>query len=146
MLQCYREILEKFAPVEPLWFSEHGVPRWVEFKPWEVDDIYATEVCLALICCQNCAKEFKVAFSIDQWEVEMRGHPSLSADIDKRILHYGDVPNVNCCGVGHTMNSVMVRILEYWERDWKRAMQRMGPCHNGFYRDTRREVEFTQGD
>ena len=34
-------------------------------------------------------------------------------------VHYGDPPNVGCCGAGPVMNSVMHRILEYWSRDYE---------------------------
>lgn len=40
-------------------------------------------------------------------------------------LHYGDPPNIHCCAAGPTMNSIPIRVLEYWSRenpllDWQR--------------------------
>lgn len=62
MLHDYYDI-RKRIDAEPKWWDEHGVPRYDEFCPGELADIYAEEAALVLITCQSCAHEFQVAFS-----------------------------------------------------------------------------------
>jgi hypothetical protein len=58
----YQDIRSRIAE-EPKWFDEHAVPRFNNFEPSEIANIYAEECALVLIKCQNCDHEFKVAFS-----------------------------------------------------------------------------------
>lgn len=51
---------------------------------------------------------------------------TLAASIRNKAIHFGDPPNIECCPAGPTMNSVPLRVVEYWERpirDWKRNQQ-----------------------
>jgi len=114
VLNCYHEILETMG--EPKWWDEHGVPRYVDFTPQETANIYASHVVLALITCQSCGHEFRVAFSQGDYEI-MESARTLASYIQDRELHYGDPPNNNCCLAGPTMNSVPQRVLEYWSQD-----------------------------
>lgn len=116
-------------PEPPLWFDENAVPRYDAFRPRDVADIYAKEVALVLIACQNCKQEFKVAFSynaMDEVRAIAGGHKriSLADSIRRGWIHYGDPPNVECCGAGPTMNSDPICVLEYWHKDnafeWQR--------------------------
>jgi len=110
----YREILEVMGA--PKWWNEHGSPRYVDFAPNESANIYAVEVVLALITCQSCGHEFHVCFSQGQYEM-MESARSLASYIKDHDLHYGDPPNADCCLAGPTMNSVPMRVLEFWSRE-----------------------------
>jgi hypothetical protein len=110
MYPDYKDIRSRINE-EPSWFDENGVPRYGEFRPRHSASIYISEIALAEISCQGCAKKFRVAFSA----VNVRDRNVADA-IRTKLLHYGDPPNVECCGSGPTMNSNPLRILEYWKR------------------------------
>lgn len=115
--------------VPPKWWDEHAVPRYCDFSPDNLANIYAEECCLLLICCQQCGTEFKVAMSIDPMEKYanidkskpdqipfMETYDWLAEEIRSNEIHYGDPPNIDCCGAGPTMNSVPKRVIEYWRK------------------------------
>ncbi|PWE49178.1 hypothetical protein DEM26_15110 [Thioclava sp. NG1] len=117
----YKDILSRIA-TPPDWFDENAVPRWGRFLPFSVANFYAKETALAEIRCQACQRIFQVAFS----ELNMQPprlkkelgeeHARLAEVIEAKLLHYGDPPNIDCCSSGPTMNSVPLRVLEYWHR------------------------------
>lgn len=116
-------------PTPPLWFDENAVPRYSDFAPRELSNIYADEGALVEIACQSCQMRFKVAFSrstMDDIRARMAGfEPKPLADLIKEnTIHYGDPPNVGCCPAGPTMNSDPLHVLEYWQRgddfEWRR--------------------------
>lgn len=116
----YHEILAAFSPREPLWFDESAVPRFVPFTPRETANIYAYEAMLQEVACQNCGRRFSVALS----------RCSMSDARARRLVswleappHYGDPPNVACCGAGPSMNVELIRVVEHWKKrgfDWHR--------------------------
>ena len=119
---------------EPTWWDEYAVPRYGPFTPDDGADIYAREIALVLIRCQNCGAPFKVAFSWNAYRlnyervegVDHEGQPlfrmapalSLSERIPEGRIHYGDPPNAGCCAAGPTMNCEDERVLEFWRKDW----------------------------
>ena len=115
-------------PEPPKWFDESAVPRYVDFAPGQLSNIYAREGALVEVACQACAQRFKVAFSrctMDDVKAKMFGHPktTLATVIKDKTIHYGDPPNIRCCPAGPTMNSEPLRVLEYWRKDkfdWQR--------------------------
>jgi hypothetical protein len=114
--QYYEDILSRIAE-EPVWFDEYGVPRYCEFAPTKVANIYSHETALAEVTCQVCKRSFYVAFSKYNWP-----SGTIADAIRSRALHYGDPPNVRCCGNMH-MNSEPRRVVEYWRldgREWRR--------------------------
>lgn len=118
----YADILSRI-PEPPTWWDENAVPRWCEFHPDEVANIYATEVALVLIRCQACQTPFKVAFSSSSSWVMLGREKHLSEILTD--LHYGDPPNNRCCAAGPTMNSEPVRVMQFWSkrndaREWQR--------------------------
>jgi len=113
MNQFYDDILSRITE-PPKWWDEQAVPRFDDFSPDQVNNAYADEVVFFLIGCQQCRREFKVTVSANSLDVGEREH--LLTQIRNGSLHYGDPPNVNCCSAGPTMNSVPLRVLEYWRR------------------------------
>ena len=111
MLADYRDIRSKLGT--PAWFDEHGVPRYCEFRPTNLANIYATEAVLFLVGCQVCGKGFLVAMS--------GAFPAISDLIGNNALDYGDPPNVGCGNA--SMSSVPQSVLQYWSRpqmgDWR---------------------------
>lgn len=129
MNRRYKDIIDRI-PEGPRWFDEHAVPRYNDFSPSEIANIYASECCLLLIECQGCRREFKVAMSWDRMtdiDADMvPGTLELSRLIKNRGLHYGDPPNVDCCMAGPTMNSVPIRVLEFYKLErytWVRCSE-----------------------
>lgn len=110
----YSDIVSRIKE-EPKWYDENAVPRYSDFGPDEVADIYADEVALVLIKCQGCKTEFRVAFSRSVMDI-VRGskRTTIAEAIQAKELHYGDPPNAGCCASGPTMNSEPHRVLEYW--------------------------------
>lgn len=111
----YRDITDKLG--QPLWWDEYAVPRYCEFNPNEVADIYASEVCLLEIGCQNCGQGFKVAMSWSYMDRVIRDSRSLSELIAINAIHYGDPPNNGCCPAGPTMNSIPIQVIEFWQKN-----------------------------
>lgn len=116
----YSDILDRLGP--PLWWDEHGAPRYDPFDPYWCK-VYARAVALLEVECQRCGRRFKVAVSIedsDLWDwKKYRGsedyHPTLQ---DANAFHYGDPPRHGFneeCLAGDTMSSIPIRVLEFWE-------------------------------
>lgn len=110
----YNDIRSRIAE-PPAWFDEHAVPRYGDFTPRDGANIYAEQVALVLISCQQCETQFKVCFSWNKFD-EMRGCPPLWESIKDGSLHFGDPPNIQCCSGGNTMNCNDLQVLEAWER------------------------------
>jgi hypothetical protein len=121
----YRDILDRIDE-RPKWFDDVSVPRFIEFSPDRLANIYSKEAALAEVSCENCGHVFHVALSDsfgDKWT-------SLSDSIRLGWVRYGDPPNIQCCDEGLSMGTVMRRILEYWRRDgfgWRRDSTFEGP-------------------
>ena len=109
------EDLHALTSDPPSWYDENGVPRYAEFAPKLVANIYADEAALLEIECQACGAKFMVALSWDMRDLE-------------REFEYGDPPNLGCCSAGPTMNSVPLRVHEFWRREsygeWKRISEK----------------------
>ena len=112
MHQHYEDILNRIAEL-PTWFDDGGVPRFAKFSPQCLGNIHASGAALAEVSCQGCGRVFQVALT----EAFASNGFSLGDEIRLARVHYGDPPNVWCCGSGPSMNSVMHRVLEYWFRD-----------------------------
>jgi hypothetical protein len=118
MYNHYRDILERIDE-PPKWFDEFGVPRYVAFSPEHLANFSAAEAALAEISCQSCGRRFRVALT-DAFPAKGL---ALSDEIRLRRIHYGDPPNLDCCGSGPTMNSVMHEVIEYWFRNYELSLQ-----------------------
>lgn len=105
----------------PKWWDENAVPRYCDFAPDQASNIYARQVVLMEIACQSCDKRFLVCMSDDNMTL-VRGQMTTFEAIEKDAIHYGDPPNTDCC-VGTTMNSIPLRIVEAWSKDWKKLFE-----------------------
>ncbi len=126
MLQSYDDIKSKINE-KPKWYDEKGVPRYCEFHPDRVNNIYAREVILLWIECQNCSQKFKVAMSQGTMQIH-----KFNSFKDKDYIHYGDPPRHND-NIGETMNCIDLEILEYWEQgdlEWERRERYEGKLDN----------------
>jgi len=115
----------------PLWYDQNGVPRYDKFHPDMASNIYAKQVILMEICCQNCGESFYVEMNWLDWGDRPSFKELLERFFMKRkednaeercYIHYGDPPRHDC--IGDTMNSEPIRILEFWHRpdgNWKRV-------------------------
>lgn len=106
---------------KPLWFDENAVPRYEPFNCRDRANIYAKEVTLLEIACQNCGHRFDVCMT-NNWN-----GPTLRQQIEDGLIHYGDPPNVQCCMAGPTMNCLDLRVIEYWHNpkifEWIRVTE-----------------------
>lgn len=120
MKQNYEDIRSRITE-PPRWYDEAGVPRYVDFSPGRVNNIYAEEVALIEIACQNCDQRFIVAISQDSYSLIMRPQKLSQGE----EITYGDPPNIGCCPTGPTMSSNTIKTLEIWRRgegfDWGRV-------------------------
>lgn len=116
MLDAYRDIRERIDE-EPRWYDRHGVPRYCEFAPEHCSNVYASEVLLMDVACQDCGRRFLVEFTWEGWG----GYASLSAQLAQGSLpHYGDPPRHDHhedCVAGDTMNVTGPRVVGLWCRD-----------------------------
>ena len=115
MFANYNDIRSRLGT--PLWFDEYAVPRYCEFHPNALADIYTDEAALFSVACQVCNLEFIVAASAH--------HPVIEQSIRGRELSFGDPPNTGCSNAH--MSSMPGRVLQYWRRKdytigWERDM------------------------
>lgn len=102
---------------EPLWWDANGTPRFVEFRPDLCPHIYATQVALVRISCQECGRTFGVEMHVGMLNIgDQRGEP--------KQWHYGDPPRHGDCWAGETMNCWDLEVLQVWEKgkyaEWHR--------------------------
>lgn len=116
MHNYYEDIRQAVGDKEPLWYDEHGVPRYAAFHPRLCADIYAREAALLIVKCQSCGKAFLVADSWGSFD-QMRGLKPLSERIAADEWEYGDPPNARCCPAGPTMNSIPHSCAQFWRRE-----------------------------
>ena len=132
----YDDITSRIAEPPSFW-QKGGVPRWGGFTPDASPSIYADEVALAEIACQSCGTRFHVCFHQDRHE--RRG--AMREAILDRSLHYGDPPNTGCCLGGASMNSVPLRVLEYWHRSHEEFVVDGQVYNYAAYAEWRREAD-----
>lgn len=129
MHNSYTDITRLIAQ-QPKWHDEHAVPRYCDFHPNQLANIYAAEAALALITCQACQTAFHVAVSETNalhlmWDPKTKEKTALLSDlIAAQTLTYGDPPNTQCGDAGPSMSSVPVCVLEYWFKPYIRAQNR----------------------
>lgn len=119
----YGDITERLGP--PLWWDDHGAPRYAPFHPFYCD-VYAHTVALMEIKCQQCGQRFIVAVSADDL-TRHRFENLYPTPQDEGPFDYGDPPrhgDFENCPAGDTMSSIPIRILEFWEVNENHMWQR----------------------
>jgi len=119
--------IKKRIKETPKWYDFYGVPRYDEFSPKRASNIYAHEVILMEVECQGCKNRFLVEMNWNETDKILYNRESLRERILNKTIHYGDPPRHDEveCWAGETMNSIPIRIVEYWiwdkdEFKWKR--------------------------
>lgn len=134
-MNCAYEDIRSRITDPILWWDEQGVPRYEEFHPRRIANIYAKEATLLQIECQGCHREFRVCVSsslIDEIARHQKQKTVYLYELIKdKTIHYGDPPNIYCCAAGPMMNCIDRRVLEYWKNDREQ----------GWLRDPQFEVE-----
>ena len=129
MLTDYRDIIEKIG--EPIWYDEHGVPRYCVFEPKQCG-VYITAAVLLAIECQSCGERSHVAtvwnntfpFMEQLRHAHEKGESNWNIGFQDKVPlehapSYGDPPRHNCSGGGDTMSSDTISIIELWvQEDW----------------------------
>lgn len=118
---------------EPAWYDDNGTPRYGEFHPTLLPNIYAQQAVLLEIGCQGCALIFRVAIGqgllerINRTDIE-KPYPTLEDLVRTGSIHYGDPPShVETDHAGSTMNCIDRKVLQFWKRgegndpDWYRV-------------------------
>lgn len=149
MLPSYDDIRSRLG--DPVWFDDHGVPRYEPFEP-DMLGVYDTYAALLTIGCQGCNREFQVGIgravtdAVERAPVDEVADwwpPTLPNDVDGRpwgwSWHYGDPPRHGC--IGDTMNSVPVAVVEFWRRDKEGSEGRLMATE--WRRDENHEIEWT---
>jgi hypothetical protein len=121
MYNYLHDIIDKLG--EPLWWDGgDAIPRYCEFLPNELNDIYARECALILTQCQNCGHIFNIAISWD----DMSNGKSLSEKLKNGfVIGFADPPNIKCCGAGSSMTSDKIKVLEFWKQNKKFEWERI---------------------
>jgi len=139
MFPAYRDILDlaEAAGATPVWFDEHGVPRFRPFHP----DLLGVYDCFALLAKLRCADRYCGAEilvgagwpRIDLSAVIAGADDAAVRNIEQLVAGFsvGDPPRHNCPGAGETMVCDLVSIIEVWEQpgvsDWVRRTDLEGP-------------------
>lgn len=117
----FTDITDKLGT--PEWYDIYGYPRYCRFHPSVTHDIYSIMTSLIEIRCQECFCTFEVVMSYGQINlIKLDGSHLHAKDIlptkDNMHVywHYGDPPFHDC--IGDTMNSEIVKILEFWTRNY----------------------------
>lgn len=144
MLPDYSDIRRRLG--EPLWFDDHGVPRYDEFHP-NMCDVYADYVALLEIECVGCKQHFLVSAALSKGKHYMRqALENIPAEQVREIVlpsaessgdfDFGDAPRHStqwiCIGEVASCNIVAVR--EFWRRDLEDVLDwQRDPGHEFVY-------------
>ena len=119
MHASYSDITSRIKE-SPTWHDSNGVPRYGEFAPDNSPNIYADQVVLLRIRCQDCGRPMKVELNSCSMDL-VRGHSKLRERVTEQTIHYGDPPTHDnnygeWCAAGATMNCEDISVLQVWLR------------------------------
>jgi hypothetical protein len=132
MFHHYADIISRIAE-PPRWYDEQGVPRYCDFAPFVIANIYANECVLLEIECSGCgqiiiaALDDKGANEAAWIPHQPMPHHKIADLIRSGELNCGDPPNVDCCRAGPSQNPVIRRVIEYWSRYQDSYFERGSP-------------------
>jgi hypothetical protein len=121
MFHYYEDIISRIAE-PPRWYDDQGVPRYCDFAPYEIANIYADECVLLEIMCSGCDRIIIAALddrgANEAISVPHRDNPrrKIADLIRSHELFFGDPPNVDCCRGGPSTTAKTLRVIEYWAR------------------------------
>jgi hypothetical protein len=116
MHRSYKDITDVAG--EPLWWDDHGVPRYCEFAINELG-VYIKVAVFAEIQCQDCAQRFNVGVGWSPYDF-------LPDPLDIPMLfpfRYGDPPNHGC--IGDTMGTETLAVMGAWKQNKDFAWEAM---------------------
>lgn len=124
MKASYLDIKNKIN-AEPIWYDENGVPRYDKFSPELSPNIYADEIILLEIACQDCKQRFLVEMNWDKmrkifdrhlesFSTRVQQHLKNNKEFNHSLIHYGDPP-IHFC-VGDTENCYDLHIVEFHKK------------------------------
>ena len=135
----FQDIRERIKE-NPTWWDCNGTPRYGKFHPSMSPNIYAEEIILLEIGCQNCSEKFLVEMNWSMMDKISHSRESFSNRLiqlakwksenpkafeEYMPFHYGDPPFHDDMA-GNTMNCEDLEIKEFWARnkqtkhEWKR--------------------------
>lgn len=121
MYQPYLDLREAMKEKgEPLWHDEAGVPRWIEWHPSHLHNIYADEAALLEVTCQSCGEKFRCADS-KSFQYILRSGP------EPWVPSWGDAPwhgEQQCAGTTMTTDW---EVVERWKRERAGWVKQPGP-------------------
>jgi hypothetical protein len=121
MKEAYVDILS-LTDRDPVWYDPNGTPRYCEYLPEVMPDVYARVIVFMRIACQCCGRQFNVGMSAGTFD--------WLTTVKPREWHYGDPPRHNCLGAGETMNCTDIAVLRAWHRtqaaEWVRCRDEEG--------------------
>lgn len=116
----YRDIT---APLgAPRWWDENAVPRYCDFHPDYLANIYGEEAALVALKCASCGVLLPCALSKSRFHVLGDGSMFLASG-GLRDAFYGDPPHHSCEGGGDSMTADIYHVIEKWtrrEHDWRK--------------------------
>jgi len=108
----YNDIRSRLG--EPLWWDGNCVPRYEPFHP-DLCGVHNEEVALIEIACQQCDQRFLVAIEVSK----RREDASIPTPETVWQWGFGDPPRharAGGCAAGDVMQSIPMRIVEFWSR------------------------------
>jgi hypothetical protein len=120
MKALFEDILSRISE-KPSWYDSNGTPRYGGFNPDACPNIYASEVALVEIACQNCMERFLVEVHSDRHAKLDSHRGSVKGRITRGLIGYGDPPRHDAgkCLAGDTMTPYALRMVEFWEKGAK---------------------------
>lgn len=116
MLPDYRDITKRILE-SPLWYTEHGVPRYDAFRP-DMLGIYDVYAALYEIACRACDKHMLVGVGKRKWDyTQVNGRAIIfRQSLEKLIKDSGfvDPPSHGCVGDGMMCSDL--RVVEAWQK------------------------------
>ena len=130
MYPKYEDILalaERAGAGEPLWWDEHGCPRYAAFHP-RLLGVYDQFAVLAEVTCASCGRVMAVGLGRPKVWLSSERLSVMSYDLASVLSiveAWGDPPRHDKRCAGETMSVGRVQVLQTWERgtpfEWRQV-------------------------